>query len=383
MPPSSLHASLRIGVQETLPVESEPDYREKRPGTLGPPIHQVRNAERARRTSAQAGKKVLRMTATSVDRQGFSSLRQGGLNWDAFPLRLFVKGNAKFWNPTDIDFTQDAADWASLSSEEKRSSTYLCTQFIAGEEAVTEDIQPFMKAMAAEGRFNDEMYLTQFCFEEAKHVQVFRRWMDAVGLDGDLHPFVAENPHYRTLFYEELPRSLRILETDPSPANQIRASVTYNHVIEGSLALTGYYAWQRVCTERGIFPGMQELIKRIGDDERRHMAWGTFTCRRHVAADDSNWDLVQQRMGELLPHALNMIQWVNDQFEEPPFGIEPGVFLEYAADRAQRRLGAIESARGRPVEEIDLDYSPEALEETFGEEDAAAIAEVAAEATSM
>ncbi len=86
--------------------------------------------------------------------------------------------------------------------------------------------------------FNDEMYLTQFCFEEAKHVQVFRRWMDAVGLDGDLHPFVAENPHYRTLFYEELPRSLRILETDPSPANQIRASVTYNHVIEGSLALT-------------------------------------------------------------------------------------------------------------------------------------------------
>ncbi|MBM4469964.1 R2-like ligand-binding oxidase, partial [Rhodococcus hoagii] len=190
------------------------------------------------------------MTATSVDREGFSSLRKGGLNWDAFPLRLFVKGNAKFWNPADIDFTQDAEDWASLTSEEKRSSTYLCTQFIAGEEAVTEDIQPFMKAMAAEGRFNDEMYLTQFCFEEAKHVQVFRRWMDAVGLDGDLHPFVAENPHYRTLFYEELPRSLRILETDPSPANQIRASVTYNHVIEGSLALTGYYAWQRVCTER-------------------------------------------------------------------------------------------------------------------------------------
>ncbi len=88
-------------------------------------------------------------------------------------------------------------------------------------------------------------------------------------------------------------------------------------------------------------------------------------------------------MGELLPHALDMIQWVNDQFEEPPFGIDPAVYLEYAADRAQRRLGAIESARGRPVEEIDLDYSPEALEETFGEEDAAVIAEVAAEATSM
>ncbi|QFU85944.1 R2-like ligand-binding oxidase [Amycolatopsis sp. YIM 10] len=318
---------------------------------------------------------------TTEKRSGFSSLRRGGLNWDSFPLRLFVKGNAKFWNPADIDFSQDAADWRTLTDDERRSATYLCAQFIAGEEAVTEDIQPFMKAMAATGRFGDEMYLSQFCFEEAKHTEVFRRWMDAVGLTEDLHPYVAENPHYRKLFYEELPSSLGVLADDPSPVNQVRASVTYNHVVEGSLALTGYYAWQKVCTTRNILPGMQELVRRIGDDERRHMAWGTFTCRRHVAADDSMWEVVQQRMGELLPHALGMIQWVNEQFEEPrPFDNDPQEFIEYAADRAQRRLGAIESARGTPVEQIDLDYTPEILEETFGEEDAKAFAEVVATA---
>ncbi|MFI6029711.1 R2-like ligand-binding oxidase [Amycolatopsis magusensis] len=315
------------------------------------------------------------MTTTEL-RSGFSSLRRGGLNWDSFPLRLFVKGNAKFWNPADIDFSQDAADWRTLSDDERRSATYLCAQFIAGEEAVTEDIQPFMKAMASTGRFGDEMYLSQFCFEEAKHTEVFRRWMDAVGLTDDLHPYVAENPYYRKLFYEELPQSLGVLASDPSPANQVRASVTYNHVVEGSLALTGYYAWQKVCTSRNILPGMQELVRRIGDDERRHMAWGTFTCRRHVAADDSLWEVVQQRMGELLPLALGMIEWVNDQFEEPrPFDNDPQEFIAYAADRAQRRLGAIESARGTPVEQIDLDYTPEILEETFGEEDAKAFAE--------
>ena len=86
--------------------------------------------------------------------------------------------------------------------------------------------------------------------------------------------------------------------------------------------------------------------------------------------------VMQQRMGELLPHALGMIQWVNEQFEEPrPFENDPQEFIEYAADRAQRRLGAIESARGVPVAQIDLDYSPEQLEETFGEEDAKAFAE--------
>lgn len=311
-------------------------------------------------------------------RTGFSSLRKGGLNWDSFALRLFVKGNKKFWNPADIDFSREREGWDKLNPEQQRSTTYLVAQFIAGEEAVTEDIQPFMRAMSATGRFGDEMYLTQFCFEEAKHTEVFRRWMDAVGLTGDLHPFVAENPHYRKLFYEELPQSLRALEDDPSPLNQIRASVTYNHVIEGSLALTGYYSWQLICTQHDILPGMQELVRRIGDDERRHMAWGTFTCRRHVAADDSLWDAVLQRMGELLPHALNMIQWVQDQFEELPFDNDPQEIVQYAADRAQRRLGAIESARGMPVAQIDVDYSPEQLEETFGEEDAKAIAEAAA-----
>ncbi|WP_020669975.1 R2-like ligand-binding oxidase [Amycolatopsis nigrescens] len=315
------------------------------------------------------------MTDTvSAHRTGFTTLRAGGLNWDSFPLRLFVKGNKKFWNPADIDFSRDAEDWAALNDEQRRSATYLCAQFIAGEEAVTEDIQPFMKAMSAEGRLGDEMYLTQFCFEEAKHTEVFRRWMDAVGLTADLHPYVADNPHYRKLFYEELPESLGVLESDPSPRNQIRASVTYNHVIEGTLALTGYYAWQKMCTEHRILPGMQELIRRIGDDERRHMAWGTFTCRRHVAADDSLWAVVGERMGELVPQALNMIQWLNDQFEEHPFGIDPEEFVHYAADRAQRRLGAIESARGADPAQIDLDYSPERLEETFGEEDAQAFA---------
>ena len=86
-------------------------------------------------------------------------------------------------------------------------------------------------------------------------------------------------------------------------------------------------------------------------------------------------------MGELLPHALGMIQWVQDQFEEVPFDNDPEELIQYAADRAQRRLGAIESARGTPVEQIDLDYSPEQLEDTFGEEDEKALAEAAAAAS--
>jgi ribonucleoside-diphosphate reductase beta chain len=304
------------------------------------------------------------------------SLTAGGLNWDSLPLKLFAGGNAKFWNPADIDFSRDRADWEGLNGDERDFATRLCAQFIAGEEAVTEDIQPFIAAMGEEGRLGDEMYLTQFAFEEAKHTQVFRLWLDAVGLTEDLHGYLDPLPAYRQMFYDELPDCLNALSSDASPAAQIRASVTYNHVVEGMLALTGYYAWHKICVERNILPGMQELVRRIGDDERRHMAWGTFTCRRHVAADDANWSVFESRMNELMPLALDATVQGFALFEVMPFGLVQDEFMQYAADKGMRRFGTISSARGRPLAEIDLDYSPVQLEDTFAAEDEKALAAV-------
>ncbi|GAB3480046.1 R2-like ligand-binding oxidase [Nocardiopsis coralliicola] len=313
--------------------------------------------------------------AAAPSRSGFRSLQSGGLNWDSFPLRLFQKGNAKFWDPAGIDMSRDAEDWAGLPGHVRERVLRLCAQFVAGEEAVTEDIQPFIRAMAAEGRLGDEMYLTQFAFEEAKHVQVFRIWLDALGIDSDLHEYVDQNEGYRRLFYTELPDSLNSLYDDPSPRNQVRASVTYNHVIEGALALTGYYSWNHLCTVRDIFPGMREIIRRIGDDERRHMAWGTFTCRRHVAADDANWGVVTQRLEELMPHLQATVTLADQEVpeSEQQYEMAPGTLVDYASDRAMRRLGAIETARGVPLSKIDVDASPEELEERFGAEDRAAM----------
>ena len=309
-----------------------------------------------------------------MTRTGSNSLAAGGLNWDSLPLKLFAGGNAKFWNPADIDFSRDRADWERLNDDERDFATRLCAQFIAGEEAVTEDIQPFMSAMREEGRLGDEMYLTQFAFEEAKHTQVFRLWLDAVGMTEDLQPYLEPLPAYRTMFYDELPDCLNALSSDASPAAQIRASVTYNHVVEGMLALTGYYAWHKICVERSILPGMQELVRRIGDDERRHMAWGTFTCRRHVAADDANWGVFESRMNELMPLALDATGQGFALFDVPPFGLVQDEMMQYAADKGMRRFGTISSARGRPLGEIDLDYSPVQLEDTFADEDARALA---------
>jgi len=306
-------------------------------------------------------------------RAGFATLQRGGLNFDSFPMRLFAKGNRRHWNPADIDFTQDARDVAEMTELERWWTCSLAAQFMAGEESVTQDLQPFVAAMAAEGRLADEMYLTQFVFEEARHTEAFRRWFDAVGLTDDLHSYVESNPHYMEIFTQQLPDSLYALAADPSPLTQIRASVTYNHIVEGTLALTGYFAWAKVCSSRGILPGMQQVIKLIGDDERRHMAWGTFTCRRHVAADDSLWDAVDQRMQELLVPAMGVVTHLYEEIEgqDPPFAVDMNELAEYAMDKVGRRLGAIESARGADLRVIDVDTTPEQLEERFHTEDQA------------
>ncbi|AEF34215.1 MULTISPECIES: R2-like ligand-binding oxidase [Mycobacteriaceae] len=305
-----------------------------------------------------------------MTRTHYDSLAAGGLNWDSLPLKLFAGGNAKFWNPADIDFSRDRDDWESLTDRERDYAVRLCAQFIAGEESVTQDIQPFMAAMRAEGRLGDEMYLTQFAYEEAKHTQVFRMWLDAVGITDDLHGYLDALPSYRRIFNEELPESLAGLSVDPSPASQVRAAVTYNHFVEGTLALTGYYAWHKICVQRGVLPGMQALIGHIADDERRHMAWGTFTCRRHVAADDANWEVFETRMNELLPLLVSYNAEGSEIYgEDVPFGLSSDELLQYSMDKGMRRFGTISSARGRPVGEIDLDYSPVQLEDTFADED--------------
>jgi ribonucleoside-diphosphate reductase beta chain len=300
-------------------------------------------------------------------REGFDSIRAGGLRWNSVPMRLFQKGNRLFWDPVELEFEQDAKDWAQLDELERDAAVRLATLFEAGEESVAHEIQPFMGAMAAEGRLEDEMYLTQFAFEEAKHVEAFRKWLDTIGLQDDLHEYVNQNEGYRKIFYELLPDSMNRLHNDSSPAAQVRAAVVYNQVVEGVLALTGYHSWRRSTEERGIMPGMQELVKLVARDERRHMAWGTFTIRRHIAGDNSLWDVVQSTLDELLAPALSIIDITFDMYErqgkEFPFGITREELSGFATQQFSRRLEVIEAAKNRTVAEIEGAEEEEELED--------------------
>lgn len=276
-----------------------------------------------------------------------------GLNRGLPPMRLFEKAKRfGVWNPSDIDLSQDQRDWQGLTADEQDILLRLSALFQAGEEAVTLDLLPLIMVIAQEGRLEEEMYLTSFLWEEAKHVEFFSRFFSEVaGAPAD--PSRYHSASYRTLFYEALPETMHRLLVDPSPAAQVRASVTYNMVTEGVLAETGYHGYFTVLQRNGLMPGQVRGIQLLKQDESRHIAYGIYLISRLIAVDPSLWQVAEDTMNELLPLAMDIIGDAFTPYDPVPFGLAPADFSDFAISQFQKRLDRLEKARGATLEEID------------------------------
>lgn len=284
--------------------------------------------------------------------EAFASTSRG-LQRNILPMGLWEKAKVLgIWNPADIDFSQDAKDWQALSDREQELLMRLTTQFQAGEEAVTLDLLPLINVIAQEGRIEEELFLTTFLWEEAKHVDFFNRFLTEVtGHVGGLNDYMT--PTYNVLFYDTLPNTLHALHDDPSPAAQIRASTLYNMVVEGMLAETGYHIYYSVLDRHNILPGQREGVTNIKRDESRHIAYGVFLISRLVAEDPSLWEVFESYMNELMPQAVQLISEVFDLYgDEVPFGLKESDFTDFAMVQFQKRFARVEKARGRSLEEI-------------------------------
>lgn len=276
-----------------------------------------------------------------------------GLRRDLAPMKLFEKAKRLgIWNPSEFDFTKDKEDWKRLQEDERAVLVHLSSVFQAGEEAVTLDLLPLIAAIARDGHIEEEIYLTSFLWEEAKHVDFFQRFLSEVaGVTGDqshLH-----GPNYRFLFYETLPATMNALTTDTSPAALAKASATYNMVIEGMLAETGYHAYFTVCDKFDILPTQRMGITHTKQDEARHIAYGVYLLSRLMAEDPDLFDVVESTMNELLAPALGIIDETLGSYDPIPFGLTVDDFTNFALGQFQKRFDRIQRARGMTLDEID------------------------------
>ena len=286
------------------------------------------------------------------------------LNRDSFPWRLYAKAlRYGMWNPHAIDFSQDRQDWQRLSPLEQDVLLRLTAMFQSGEEAVTLDLLPLIHAIAQEGRLEEELFLTTFLADEAKHTDFFDTFLqEVVQTGGDLSRYHLSN--YHTIFYQALPEALGRLRDDPSPAAQVRAAVTYNLIVEGVLAETGYHAYLTVLEGNGILSGQRQGIAHLKQDESRHIAYGVYLIERLVAAQPGLWEDAQEQMNGLLMPAMGVVQEIFDVYgASMPFGLTPEVFTDYALRQFEGRLNRIASASEMTLEDVDRRYRQEPMPE--------------------
>jgi ribonucleoside-diphosphate reductase beta chain len=271
---------------------------------------------------------------------------------DSLPFRLYQKAKRLgVWDPKSIDFSQDIIDWQELSEEQRMSTLRLLSSFQAGEEAVTLDILPLIMTIAREGRIEEEMFLTTFLFEEAKHTEFFQLVLQAIGhSSGDLSKF--HSPTYRKIFYEILPEAMERLLHDQSPEAVAEASTVYNMFIEGVLAETGYFSFYNGLHKMGKMPGLMKGIEYLKKDESRHIGYGTFLLQRLICEHPHLYDLVEQKLTELAPLAYMLNSEGFEGTDKNAMLLTLDETIQFSMKQLQLRLDVLARAKTRTVEDI-------------------------------
>lgn len=280
----------------------------------------------------------------------YVSTSESSINRNSLPFRLFEKAKKLgTWDPQDIDFSKDREDWESLTPVQRDQILQLIAFFYSAEEAVTHDILPLIYAISKSGRLEEEMYLTTFVFEEAKHIDFFNLLLQNLGIKRDLNSY--HTPVYRKLFDEILPETMGRLMHDQSPKALADACITYNLFAEGVLAETGYWAFYESLKKIDKMPGLISGIQHIQRDESRHIGFGTYILQRLISEDSEILDYSLEKLQELMPIAIEMNNTLRPD-EVSAFGIKKTDGAAYMMRQLNARIEVLKRAKGKTIEEI-------------------------------
>jgi len=271
--------------------------------------------------------------------------RTGTLRHDTVPMRLYHEAKRLgAWDPRSLDLRRDVDDWTRFTVAERDMLLRLTVLFQAAEESMTRDLLPLIMAVVREDHLEEQLFLTTFLADEAKHTEFFRRVLDEIcRQSGDLQRY--QTPSFRRLFAEQLPDAMHRLLADPSPAAQAEALVTYSLVGEGVLGDAGYHIFSTALAHGDSMPAFREGLKYSQADEDRHMAYGLFLLSRLVAEAPEVWSAVSRRMEELLPLTLGIVSEFFEAYEPMPFGLSLDDTVQDAIARFANRWAALEGAR--------------------------------------
>jgi ribonucleoside-diphosphate reductase beta chain len=251
------------------------------------------------------------------------------------------------WSVYALDFSQDRIDWHErIPPDERFQRMYGLSSFFIGEQRVTEELGPMMRACPDEDM---RIFLSTQIADEARHVAFFNRFYEEVGvLESDnlgarLNETSAHlNPKFHELFDEMLKSRVDKLAADPEDVETLVEAITlYHMVIEGMLALTGQHFIIEYNEQAGTLPGFVEGFNNVARDEHRHVAFGARFLREMALKDDRYREAIVRTLGEAGPVADGVLTppWYEEGMEL--FGYTLEETREFATKALERRLKVI------------------------------------------
>ena len=262
--------------------------------------------------------------------------------------QLYELWERQQWQTQELDFSEDSDHWRGFPDEERFQRMYGLSAFFIGEQKVTEELGPMMRAAPTKDM---QVFLATQIADEARHVRFFDRFYAEVGvLDSDsLATRLKEterhlNTAFKVLFDEMLGSRVRTLANDPTNITALIEAVTlYHMVIEGMLALTGQHYIIDFNEREGTLPGFVRGFNFVARDEHRHVAFGARFLRDAVAENPDHKATIQRTLEEALEVADAVLTppWAEGQEDYEFFGVSVDETRGFAAQALTRRLKVI------------------------------------------
>jgi hypothetical protein len=266
---------------------------------------------------------------------------------------LYARWERGNWRAAEIDFSEDRRQWTETFTDfERRAALWNYALFFWGEDAVADNLSPFIDAAPRE---EQKYFLATQQVDEARHAVFFKRFMHEVADVGDgtmAGGLAAIRPQLTWGFvktFELLDKHVDELRRDRSRTKLAQAVTLYHVIVEATLAQPGQHFIEDYLTRRDLLPGFRSGMRNVALDEQRHIGFGVKLLR-DLAGEDPEVPLaVADLLREVLPYSSAVFVppgW--DRRYSECFGFTVEEIFEEGARSFESKL----RAAGLPVESL-------------------------------
>jgi ribonucleoside-diphosphate reductase beta chain len=262
--------------------------------------------------------------------------------------QLYALWERQNWKATELDFSVDREQWVVTPREAQESTIWSLGSFYVGEERVTADLAPFLKA-APTGEI--ELFLATQLVDEARHAAFFDRFgAEVMCLSaGDFRGRMREVEQiplspWREVFDDGLRDVAKRIQAKPDDLDLfVEGITTYHMVVEGFLAVTGQTLIRDYMVEHSMYPGFCEGFGLVERDEHRHVAFGVRFLRDAIREDPRHRETVERVVLDLAPKAAYVFAppYVTDASDYVSYGYTSRQIYGFAYRTLKRRMNVL------------------------------------------